>query len=131
MIKVVNIRHYGKPREPWEVYIGRWTGSRDMKASPLRNPFSEKEYGREGCITKFKKVFETATVCWHPAIRDEIHRLLALHKEHGKLTLICWCAPPQGVTARDKPFICHGQIIAAYLEEYIEKDAIHKTDKPD
>lgn len=33
------------------------------------------------------------------------------------LTLGCFCAPKGGITAADRPHICHGQIIAAYLDQ--------------
>jgi hypothetical protein len=31
--------------------------------------------------------------------------------------LACWCAPTGGVTAADRPYICHAQVIAAWLDE--------------
>lgn len=110
-IMVVNIKHYGKPRHEWDVYIGR--GAYGMEESPLHNPYRG---DNETAVEKFKPHFAAAVneASMDPeavTIRAEIERLLGLWREYGRLVLVCWCKP--------KP--CHGDIIKAYLEKLIEE----------
>ena len=93
MITVLNKRTYCGKGE----YIDR--------PSPLGNPFA---IGRDGTraevIIKYR---EWLADHWfsagntHPAKR-ELQRLIDLYEEHGKLTLVCWCAP----------LACHGDVIS-------------------
>ena len=110
-IMVVNIKHYGKPRHPWDVYIGR--GSYGMEESPLYNPFRG---DNETAVGKFRSYFTAAVNedSMDPSavsIRAEIKRLLDLWQEHGRLVLVCWCKP--------KP--CHGDVIKSHLEHRIDE----------
>lgn len=111
MITVQNIKTFGRPMYPWHVYIGR--ACYGMEQSPLHNPPEFSRYGREGAIAKFKVLFHGHLLSRpHPGsiphqVQKECGRLRALHEEHGKLVLICWCAP----------LACHGDIIKAYLEQ--------------
>lgn len=72
-----------------DVYIGR--------PSKFGNPFSVKEYGREGCIKRFE-IYFTDKISWNSNFAKEIKKL------QGK-RLVCYC----------KPLACHGDIIAKYL----------------
>lgn len=135
-IEIVNVRYHGKPVKPWEVYIGRYNNSWCMRPSPLRNKFQAYDYGHKGCLAKFEKFFQLAMYASPPItdqcvvdVREETLRLHRLLVEHGKLILVCWCAGPDGLTSSDPP-ICHGQIIAKFLEGYAEADRLHQDDKP-
>ena len=115
MITVMNIKHLpGYPRvhlKPWEVYIGRRNTYAGLPGSPLANPFPEWKYGREGCIALFREQLErsmesperTPTLV---AMRREMQRLAGILAEHGRLALVCWCAP----------LACHGDVIKACLD---------------
>ena len=85
MTRVVN-----KYREAYDVYIGR--------PSIFGNPFSVKEYGREGCIAKYKDYF-------YERIASDVKFKEAVLKLKDK-TLGCFC----------KPLACHGDVIKEYLD---------------
>lgn len=84
------------------IYIGR--------PSPLGNPF---EIGRDGTraevIQKYREWIEKAAV-ENPRIRRELEILTGLYREHGSLTLYCWCAPAD----------CHGNVIRDIILARIE-----------
>jgi hypothetical protein len=118
MIEVGNVRKYIKDRKlqplpPYTVYIGRANPRYGLKKSPLANPFKITlvDY-REAVIGKYR----TLTRGWlRPGSAGypvgylqsaELSRLRSLHKEHGKLLLLCWC----------KPKACHGDVIKEVLE---------------
>ena len=85
MTKVVN-----KYRDKYDVYIGR--------PSIFGNPFSVKEYGREGCIARYKEYF-------YKRIKEDVKFKEAVLKLKDK-TLGCFC----------KPLACHGDVIKEYLD---------------
>ena len=85
MTKVVN-----KYREAYDVYIGR--------PSQFGNPFSVKEYGREGCIEKYKEYF-------YKRIKEDVKFKEEVLKLKDKV-LGCFC----------KPLACHGDVIKEYLD---------------
>ena len=85
MTKVVN-----KYREAYDVYIGR--------PSIFGNPFSVKEYGREGCIEKYKEYF-------YKRIKEDVKFKEEVLKLKDKV-LGCFC----------KPLACHGDVIKEYLD---------------
>ncbi|MCT9932334.1 DUF4326 domain-containing protein [Planotetraspora sp. A-T 1434] len=70
------------------VYVGRALPG--LKASPYRNPFRVKEYGREGALRMFE-----AYLADHPELVERAKRELA-----GK-DLACWCGPDQ---------LCHADL---------------------
>lgn len=116
MITVVNLRTYGKPKEPWEVYIGRYNNAWGMGRSILHNP-SNFTGTREQKIAKFRRYFYLALDDDFPVegelswdIQSEIKMLRGLLRKHGKLVLICWC----------KPLACHGDVIKEYLEKEVK-----------
>ena len=93
------------------------TRTRDNQVPPppafgcFGNPFPVERHGRAQCIELFRAYF-------HDRLgRDEEFRQ-AVQGLNGKV-LGCFCAPKGGVTAQD-PLVCHGQIIAAYLDELFE-----------
>ena len=64
---------------------------------------------RAGTVEEYQRWF-LAEIQRNPAFKAAV---LAL-ADGG--TLGCWCAGPEGLTAEDKPWKCHGQVIAAYLD---------------
>jgi hypothetical protein len=49
--------------------------------------------------------------------------LLARLPELKGKRLACWCAPEGGVTAADRPYICHGQVLAELADAVEVADA--------
>ncbi len=101
MTQVINIKHNPNWRKEGVVYIGR--------GSMFGNPF---RIGRDGdraeVIEKYNELF------YDELVRDfdekfDLERLLELR---GK-TLGCYCRPKNGFQGK---LLCHGQIIAAYLD---------------
>lgn len=95
--RVVNLRHRRRdPGNPEHVYIGRANGRSGLAASKWANPFkmrSEKE--RAGVIARCQKY----------VLREWADLVADLPELRGK-TLYCWCAPPGGLTADDRPHVC-------------------------
>ena len=122
MISVVNIKDYGVPKNSWEVYIGRKNVSYGLKESPLANPFKTMfitkvdaiirdrdtvtARTREEAIRLYKEMFYKEIDSGNVFITRECDRLRELHRKHGELILVCWCAPR----------LCHGNIIKDHLE---------------
>ena len=84
-------RVVNKYKEKYDVYIGR--------PSIFGNPFSVKEYGREGCIEKYKEYF-------YKRIKEDVKFKEEVLKLKDKV-LGCFC----------KPLACHGDVIAEYLDK--------------
>jgi len=79
-----------KYKEKYDVYIGR--------PSIFGNPFSVKEYGREGCIARYKEYF-------YKRIKEDVKFKEEVLKLKDKV-LGCFC----------KPLACHGDVIKEYLD---------------
>lgn len=95
---VVNVRH-----DECDVYIGRACHGR--KGSPFGNPFRG-----PNAVSAYKVWFEEK-VNNDPTFRQAA---LALRGQ----TLGCWCAEPgEPLTAADKPFVCHGQVVADWVDK--------------
>jgi hypothetical protein len=92
---VVNLR-----TSAYDVYIGRAGFRLD---GYFGNPFSVEEYGREGCLAKYREYFRDRV----SADLEFQQRVLALA---GK-RLGCFCVPKA----------CHGHIIADYVNKYGQK----------
>ena len=91
--RVVNLR-----REPYDVYIGRGHGLNGT----FGNPYDVRRYGKEA-MALFREYFYARV-----AVDDEFRaRVLALR---GK-RLGCFCKRADGTGD------CHGDVIAAWLEE--------------
>jgi hypothetical protein len=125
-ITIANLRDLPPVSEwpEWWVYIGRESKRRGLKASPLANPFGIgaprgklRDYGdrieytagkasRDDVIGMFREWLMAQTL---PMVvseqRLELARLLGLLARHGKLVLVCWCAPKA----------CHGEVIREAL----------------
>ena len=99
------------------VYIGRVVPRRGLKKSRFANWIKRSEYEIEELLQRYE-----ATMRRHLMI--PVNPALPSPKEikalHGK-TLVCWCAPNGGVTRDDKPWCCHGQVLAQLAEELNEE----------
>lgn len=98
MTKVVNIRHNPDWKQQGAIYIGR--------GSPFGNPFKiGKDGDRDEVIEYYDNLF------YDELVRDEdmLERILALRNK----TLACYCRPENGFQGE---LMCHGQIIAGYLD---------------
>ena len=95
--------------DPFDVYIGRGAGGRDMLETPigkrgwLGNPHSVDDYGREGSIERFRKAFE------HRLETDDEFR--ARVRDLAGKRLGCWCQRLD----EDEP-ACHGEVIAEHAD---------------
>jgi len=88
------------------IRVDAWSGS------PLGNPYSEKKYGRDECIRLFKIfLWRKMQISSSPQMA-ELLRLLAVYRETGKLTLLCWCAPKR----------CHAEVVAKAIEWLKSRD---------
>lgn len=104
-INVVNT--YKHEATPADVYIGR--------GSPLENKWAHLDSKHPNTI----KVADRQLAChlhavwfnknWDkdPLIISELARIVRLEQEYGCVNLVCFC----------KPQACHGDTIAAFLEE--------------
>jgi hypothetical protein len=84
----------------YDVYIGRPGKGMD---GYFGNPFSVDEYGREGCLAKYREYF-----------RDRVSADLEFQQRVRSLAgkrLGCFCAPKA----------CHGDTIADYVNKYGQK----------
>jgi hypothetical protein len=90
---VVRLRRLnGKIVQDCDIYIGRACnmGGWRLPHSKWHNPYSVKQYGRDGALHRYRTYIES----------NEKHLLDDLHELAGK-TLGCWC----------KPNRCHGDIL--------------------
>lgn len=90
-------------------YIGR--DYRGHKASPLGNPFSVQEHGRDGCIAEYHKWLRAKVDAKDTTVMNELYRLLILAKRPQGVKLLCWCFPK----------LCHGLVIKGALT-WLEND---------
>jgi len=102
MFIVVNVRNRQEKGEK-RVYCGR--------PSPLGNPYAMRnEKQRNRVCNLYDKHFAKLLKNDDMVMGAEIERLLELHKEHGDVTLACYCAPKR----------CHVDTIAEHLNQMIE-----------
>ena len=109
--RVVNIR-----LEPYDVYCGRaGRGEKGTHGNPY-TPNPGQPLGT--CVNKlFRKHFE------FKAREDKLYAaelqllIQRKRKQGGKLSLGCFCATSAGLFAGSPPYICHGQVIAEYIDE--------------
>jgi len=113
MCDVVNFKQYGSRAaldrafgERWR-YIGRANGHAQLDASPLANPFSVKQYGREGCIKRYRRWL------WERMQSGDEAVLAALRAVDAKSVLVCWC----------EPLACHGDVVKA-AAAWLQKQAV-------
>lgn len=105
---VVNIR-----RDSFDVYVGRagkgstgYFGNPHTMPGPCRS--CGRDHGRQGTLAAYRE-YLLARVESDPVFRQQVLEL------RGK-RLGCFCARKGGVTASD-PHVCHGQVLAAWIEE--------------
>lgn len=85
------------------VYVGR--------PSPLGNPFHTPRDGtREEVIAKFSEWLKAEVEKPDSPARAELIRIFRLAKHHD-IALQCWCAPKA----------CHGDVIKAFLDVFLEE----------
>jgi uncharacterized protein DUF4326 len=97
-IHIPTARKNGEPyEEPHVAYIGRrWTmGGYNLPASPWRNPYTVKRYGRERAVALYREY-----------ILNSEELLSRLDELEGR-TLGCWCKPDER---------CHGDVLLELLE---------------
>jgi len=104
-----------KLNEDFDAYVGRagrgWSG---RFGNPYRGP---------GAIEKFRTYFYDR-IERDPQFRADVLNLLERAKAPGQLKIACFCALPGGITGdRPLPYICHGQVIAAWLDEQEKRTA--------
>lgn len=111
MTTVVNVRY-----DAYDEYVGRAVPHKGLRASPYANPF---RVGRDGDHETVTRRF----LVWMLYSDDERARWIFahVHELRGK-RIGCWCAPPGGVTAADKPWRCHAQVLAALADG--EREAV-------
>lgn len=100
---VVHLRRLkGKIVQDCDIYIGRACnmGGWKLSQSKWHNPYSVKQYGRDGAIDRYKTYIES----------NENNLLNDLHELAGK-KLGCWC----------KPNRCHGDILRELFKKQIEQ----------
>jgi hypothetical protein len=83
-----------------EEYVGR--------PSPLGNPFVMRaESDRAEVIAMYREWLRAKLAKKDKRVCAEMNRLWKRAREHGELTLVCWCAPRA----------CHGDVIREVLLE--------------
>jgi hypothetical protein len=99
---VVHLRRSkGKIVQDCDVYIGRACnmGGWRLAQSKWHNPYSVKQYGRDGALNRYKTYIES----------NENNLLNDLHELAGK-KLGCWC----------KPSRCHGDILRELFKKEVQ-----------
>lgn len=97
--RVVNIR-----TDAFDVYVGRaGHGQSGLFGNPFRVVST-----RRSALEMFRSYF-AQRVETDPEFRRRVLEL------RGK-TLGCFCARKGGVTSADRPYVCHGQVIAEWLD---------------
>ena len=115
-ISVANVRDLPPPAEwpAWFVWVGGRSSRRGLKVSPLANPYRVGQYPTR---LDMQPLTREDTLYWYRAWRAfshdlgilfELGRLNSLLKKHGRLVLVCRCAP--------KP--CHAEVIREWLENH-------------
>ena len=103
MVKVIHIKD-ADFSDPATVYIGR--AGKGKPGSPLANPYRlTQEDQRADVLRRYEFWLWTALTDGTPQM-EELQRLIKLYRQHGKLNLVCFCAP--------KP--CHGDFIKLAIE---------------
>jgi len=94
-------------RDPYDIYIGRGKGGH------WGNPFTHKD----GTMAQVKVASrEEAIDKYREYILEKPELLSKLPELKGKV-LGCWCAGKEPLTAEDKPFRCHGQVLVELVNE--------------
>lgn len=106
---MVNVR-----KEKCDVKIGR-NGKGDVAPIPeagcFGNPYRVDEYGRDGSLVLYQDYF-------NKRIEEDGEFREAIRGLKGQ-KLGCFCKPVEGFNGK---LMCHGQIIAAWLDEVLPTD---------
>lgn len=116
-VNVVNVRNYKTEEERKQVvYVGRYNGSHNLKASPLKNQFKLAKKGDDPkpVLKEYDEWLRKQMESDTPA-RREIERLTELARE-GDVRLACWCVDKNGHGA------CHGFNIKRLIEERLNDE---------
>ena len=98
MINICNIRTYNKPLTDTTVLVAR--------PSVFGNPWPlRSERDRIKVILKYEDYFLKAMDEKQEPLYSAVQDLIALYKEKGQLTLLCYCAPNY----------CHSEVIRDYV----------------
>jgi hypothetical protein len=100
---VVHLRRSkGKVTQDCDVYIGRACnmGGWLLKQSKWHNPYSVKQYGRDGALNRYRTYIESNS----NNLMDDLHEL-------GGKRLGCWC----------KPSPCHGDILRELFKKQVQQ----------
>lgn len=92
----------------FDIYIGR--------GSQWGNPFTHKSGTQANWVVKTREEAIEKYVEW---LHKQDKLLIDLPLLKGK-TLGCWCAGKQILTCDDKPYICHGQVLAELADSIPE-----------
>ena len=107
--RLVNPRHRTRdPDDPDHVYIGRANARYGLTCSKWGNPFKvqrDTPEERRRAIERDRRYLLEE----RPDLPTDLPEL------RGR-TLYCWCAPPEGLTSEDRPYVCHGQVLAALAD---------------
>lgn len=108
--RIVNVRlaHY-------DFYCGR--AGRGEKGT-FGNPYTINPGQTRGAtIEKFREFFEFK-LKEDTKFFDEVVKVIERkRRQKGELTLGCFCAGSEGLTVKNKPFTCHAQVIAEYIDK--------------
>lgn len=99
---VVHLRRLkGQIVQDCDVYIGRACnmGGWRLNQSKWYNPYSVKQYGRDGAIERYRTYLESN----EKKLLDDLHELA------GK-RLGCWC----------KPARCHGDVLRELFKQHVQ-----------
>lgn len=91
--------------EFYDIYIGRKNVSHSLEASKWANPYSVKQFGREGCIEHFEAY-----------LRNRPDLMEAISELRGK-RIACWCHS----TGHFDGALCHGDILVKVYFEWARK----------
>jgi len=116
-ISIANIRYLPPPAEwpEWYVYVGRSAPRRGLKRSPLANIYLVGDYspdlGRRFTRQEVIALYASNVLGQPmPGFERELGRVRTLLAKHGKLILVCWCAPRA----------CHAEVIRDALLAEVE-----------
>lgn len=100
--RVVNLRH-----DPYDVYVGRaGHGQEGTFGNPYRIGFN---CTREECLKLFETYFRSR-------VENDMEFRALVKALKGK-TLGCFCVREPYIAGEGGPLVCHGQIVADWVEE--------------
>lgn len=121
-IHIANVQDLGPPSEwpEWVVYVGRRSNRHGLKASLLENPYRVGQWapngmrrpsqmGPDDCIDAYAVWLRHRCTA---GVNMELGRLRSLLEKHGKLTLVCWCAPKKR---------CHAEVVRKVLQGMLHR----------